>query len=112
MNRRTFVSALATVPLALRLPAAAAEGQNWANAHGPHGNGASDESGLPSAISRTDGVKWSTERPGPSAGTPIIFGDLVYITAAELQAEKLWAICLDRVSGAVRWKHDVGSGYK
>ncbi|MFN3651492.1 MAG: PQQ-binding-like beta-propeller repeat protein [Armatimonadota bacterium] len=94
------------------LLASAAGAQNWPNWRGPHFNGSSDEKNLPVRFSPTEGVRWSTELPGPSAATPVIWGDSVFVTAADLKNEKLLAICLDRKTGQVKWQKDAGSGYK
>lgn len=111
MNRRLLLTGFLALPLGLTALAAETKVQEWGNWRGPHWNGSSDETGLPEKFSPTEGVKWYTELPGPSAATPIIWGDHVYLTAAELKEQKLYALCVDRKTGQVKWKHDVGSGY-
>ncbi len=91
---------------------AAPSGQDWANWRGPHFNGSSDETGLPVKFSPTENVKWSVDLPGPSAGTPIIYGDHVFLSSVDTAAQNLAAICVDRKTGKVRWRHIAGSGYK
>lgn len=89
-----------------------ASAQDWTNWRGPHFNGSADAVGLPDRFSRTENVKWAAELPGPSAGTPIIFQDRVFVTSADLKAQELVALCLDRKSGKTLWKHNVCSGYQ
>jgi outer membrane protein assembly factor BamB len=99
--------------LALTLFVAAAAGaQDWPNWRGPHFNGSSDETGLPVKFSPTEGVKWSVDLPGPSAGTPVVWGDSVFVSSTDPHSQQLLAICLDRSNGQVKWKEAVGSGYK
>jgi len=93
--------------LALILTTAALHADNWANWRGPLHNGSSPEKGLPEKFSKTEGVKWATALPGSSAATPVIWGDLVFATAADAKTNKQSALCLDRQSGQVRWQSEV-----
>lgn len=98
--------------LALTLTAACADAQDWANWRGPHYNGSTEAKNLPVRFSRTENVKWAADMPGPAAATPIIWGDYVFVSSTDLKAQNLAALCLDRKTGKVRWKHIVGSGYR
>ena len=92
------------------LPAARA--QDWPNWRGPQFNGsAPGAKNLPVKFSPTEGVKWAADMPGPSAATPAIYGDRVFVSSTDLKAETLVAICLDRATGKERWRHAVGTGY-
>ncbi|MCC2668365.1 MAG: outer rane biosis protein BamB, partial [Armatimonadetes bacterium] len=112
MDRRELILGGAALLLAGGTRSEAAGGQNWGNWRGPNFNGSSDEKGLPAKFSPTEGVKWSTAMPGPSAATPIIWGDSVFVSSTDMGAKQLLAICLDRATGKVRWLQSVGSGYK
>ena len=48
----------------------AAFGGDWANWRGPYYNGSTDEKGLPSSWSQTEGIAWSVDLPGCSAAKP------------------------------------------
>jgi hypothetical protein len=80
-------------------------------------NGSTRDIGLPSEFSPTDNVKWSMDMPSPSASVPIIWGDDVFVSMAEPDASgdfdkgKLFAMCLDRETGEVKWKDEAGSGF-
>lgn len=120
MDRRRFgiwiALAGASLPLAsLAAPQAGKAkpvSHDWTNWRGPHFDGSSDETGLPVKFSSKEGVRWSTDLPGPSAATPIVFGDRVYVSAADLKAQQLLALCLDRKTGKVLWQQSAGSGYR
>jgi outer membrane protein assembly factor BamB len=84
---------------------------NWANWRGPNYNGSSEATGLPVKFSTTENVRWSADLPGPSAGTPIVWGDYVFVSSAQMQPEDLFAICLDRKTGRQLWKVSTHSGY-
>ncbi len=81
---------------------------NWPHWRGPHFDGSSAETNLPSTWSRTEGIAWRAELPGSSAATPIIWGDRVFIGSVDAEREKLVAICIDRTSGKHMWLRDVG----
>ena len=56
-------------------------GQNWTNWRGPNFNGSSNTSeSLPVNFDLKKGVKWKNELPGPSASTPIITDQHVFIS--------------------------------
>lgn len=92
--------------LVIVLAAAPASAADWPHWRGPHGTGASPETGLPEKWSATENVAWSVELASPGAATPIVSGDTVYVTATEGDAVLLWA--LDRANGALRWKRPIG----
>jgi outer membrane protein assembly factor BamB len=49
--------------------------------------------------------------PGPSASTPIVWGDHVFVSSTDLQTKTLRAIALDRKTGEVLWHHEVAPGF-
>jgi outer membrane protein assembly factor BamB len=91
--------------------AGAGAAQDWPNWRGPSYNGSSPAADLPVEFSPTKNVKWAAEMPGPSAATPIIWKDSIFLSSTDLKAEQLVALCLDRRTGKVRWRQNVGSGY-
>jgi len=99
--------------LAAGATAAGARAQDWPNWRGPQFNGsaAPGAKDLPVKFSPKEGVKWAADMPGPSAATPIVYGDSVFVSSTDLKAETLAAFCLDRKTGKVKWRQDVGTGY-
>lgn len=90
----------------------AAAPQDWAHWRGPAFDGSSEVTGLPTSFDPAKNIRWSTELPGPSAATPIIVGDRIYVTAAVKNEGELRGICVDRESGRILWSHDLHSGYR
>ena len=90
----------------LPLPLAAGDWDNW---RGLAHNGSSPEIGLPATFSRTENVKWSVALPGPSAATPVIHGDRVFLPAADAASGQQAALCLDRRTGALLWRADISA---
>lgn len=88
------------------------QAQNWSHWRGPNYNGSTEAKDLPIQFTPTRGVKWNVELPGPSACTPIVHGDDVYVVATDPDRKALVAISVNRTNGKIRWKHDVGSGYR
>jgi outer membrane protein assembly factor BamB len=95
------------LPLALVFSTAALHAENWSNWRGPLHNGSSPEKGLPGKFSKTEGVKWAVDLPGSSAATPAIWGDRVFVTAADPKTKQQAAICLDRKTGRQLWRADI-----
>ncbi len=102
---------LSTILFTLTL-ATAVHAENWPQWRGPTFNGATDEKGLPANFSKTESVKWSIALPGPSAATPAIWGDRVFVSSVDTQAGTLVALCLDRKTGRELWRREVGVGLK
>ena len=106
MKLTRIISALLTVSFSISIFAA-----DWAQWRGPEFNGSSPETGLPSAWEK-DQAKWSVDMPGPSASTPIIKGDKVFISTPDAETQTLHAMALDRKSGEILWKKEVGVGMR
>lgn len=83
---------------------------DWPNWRGPAYNGSSPESGLPETFSKTENFKWSLELAGAAASTPIVSGNHVFLTSTDENTKTLWAYAVERGSGKILWKHEVGSG--
>jgi outer membrane protein assembly factor BamB len=99
--------ALLVLALTLISPAVAAEWPQW---RGPLFNGSTDERNLPSQWSRTENVAWSTDLSGEAASTPVVCGDRIFLTDTDAEHDTLLAVCIDRVSGKIVWRHEVGKG--
>ena len=85
--------------------------ENWPQWRGPHYDGSSSEEKLPSDFSKTEGVKWIAKLPGPSSATPIIWGDLVFVSSTDNAAKNLHALAFDRKTGKQLWNIEVGQGF-
>ena len=66
----------------------------------------------PSFFSPTQNVKWVADLPGPSAATPIIAGEDVFLSSVDGKEDALVALCFDRKTGKRKWRQTVGSGYR
>lgn len=89
-----------------------AQAGNWPQWRGPHFNGSADETNLPSDWSRTKNVVWSADLPGASGATPVVWNDHVFVSSTDPGTDTLNALCFDRKSGRLLWRHDVAKGIR
>ena len=85
--------------------------ENWPAWRGPTRDGVSTETGLPVKWSATENVAWKLAMPAYSGSTPIIWGDLIFLSMATASAAgdlELWAV--DRNKQAVAWKRPIAGG--
>ena len=111
---RTIMSALKSSLLAVGLTTllvVPAHAENWPHWRGPNFDGSSGETKLPDDFSKTNHVKWIASLPGPSAATPIIWGDRVFVSSTDTRTKALRAICLDFKTGRELWNQEVGTGF-
>lgn len=85
----------------------ALQAANWPHWRGPFFNGASTATNLPASFSKTENVRWAADLPGPSAATPIVWGDRVFISSTDTADQSLLALCFDRRTGKELWHHRV-----
>ena len=102
---------LALLTLALTA-ASSVHADHWPQWRGPHFNGSSDERDLPSQWSQTENIAWSVDLPGVAASTPIVWENRVFLSGADSANDVLQAMCVDRTSGKLLWKHDVARGIR
>jgi outer membrane protein assembly factor BamB len=92
--------------------AASLQAGNWPNWRGPNHDGSTTAGNLPTKFSKTENIKWTINLPGPSAGTPIVWDNKIFVSSTVKKDGSLLAICIDRKSGKTLWKDKAGSGYR
>ncbi|HLU48770.1 MAG TPA: PQQ-binding-like beta-propeller repeat protein, partial [Planctomycetota bacterium] len=80
---------------------------DWPHFRGPFYNGSTDEKGLPDNFSLTENVAWEAPLPGPSAATPIVVGDHVFVSSVNAEDKTLVAMAFDRKTGKKLWEHTI-----
>ena len=58
------------------------EAENWAHWRGVAGNGVSSSAKPPTEWSETKNVKWKVAVPGRGSGSPVVWGDQVFVVTA------------------------------
>ncbi|MGL6094678.1 MAG: PQQ-binding-like beta-propeller repeat protein [Fimbriiglobus sp.] len=96
-----FLPALAFGLLASALPA----GDNWPEFRGPRGDGVSDATAVPTTWSEKENVRWKVLIHDKGWSSPVVWGDQVWVTTAEENGKKYYAVCVDRNTGNI--VHDV-----
>jgi outer membrane protein assembly factor BamB len=101
------VAAASLVVTAIAPLQAAQEPAGWSSWRGPLGTGVAPDGDPPIEFSEELNVAWKLALPGEGSGSPVIWGDLVFVTTAvpgEAEAFdfELWAV--DRRSGEIRWQ--------
>src|SRR5437763_1474710 len=92
--------------------ALSAMAENWGQWRGPNFNGSTSEKNLPGKFSKSENLAWTLDLPGPSAATPAVWDDWVFVSSGDKTGQKMVAFCIDRINGKVLWKKDVAQGYR
>ncbi|MDP6795716.1 MAG: PQQ-binding-like beta-propeller repeat protein, partial [Verrucomicrobiota bacterium] len=100
------------IGLAAVLALVGAQAGEWGNWRGPNYDGSTDEKNLPVKFSKTQNVLWSVKMDGPSAGTPVVWGDNVFVSSSNPDKERLTANCYDLGTGVLKWSHQVAKGHR
>ena len=85
----------------------------WPQWRGPASNGVSTTAQPPTEWSETKNVRWKIDVPGRGAGTPIVWGDRVYLSTAvpadpaagATGVHKFIVMAINRKDGTVAWQH-------
>jgi outer membrane protein assembly factor BamB len=84
------------------------QAENWPQWRGPALNGVSTEVGLPVVWSKTENVAWRLPMATFSGSTAIVWGERVFVNAAEGDGLELWAV--NRADGTPLWKQHLSGG--
>ncbi|MEM9352360.1 MAG: PQQ-binding-like beta-propeller repeat protein [Planctomycetota bacterium] len=77
-----------------------ARAQDWPQWRGPNGNNhAAPGAAAPTQWSETSGLAWKTPIPGRGHSSPTLFGDRIYLTTCDEDAETQSLLVIDRATG-------------
>jgi outer membrane protein assembly factor BamB len=114
MGRVVFFAAVVAIALVgqwVRSEELMANGMDWRGWRGPRGDGVAQVGQRPPAVwSKGENVLWRAPIAGRGHSSPIVVGDRVVVTTADEEREIQSVVCLDRISGAVRWHAVVHQG--
>jgi len=74
---------------------------NWPEFRGPGGDGHADSAKLPLTWSETEHVRWKTAIHDRGWSSPVIWGDQIWLTTATQDGTQMFAVEVDRKSGAI-----------
>ena len=98
---------LLAVALAWLAVAPILQADDWPMWRGPDANSVSRTKVAPLHWSPTNNIAWKTPIPGVGYSSPIVVGDSIFVTSADLETEERLLFCLSRESGKTRWKRSV-----
>lgn len=88
-----------------------AEDGNWGHWRGDAGNGVSNTATPPTEWSDSKNVKWKVAIPGRGSGSPVVWGDQVFVVtaitanaAADTNKISFRVMCYDRKTGDQQWE--------
>ncbi len=112
---------LAVLAVALLAVSASAQ-ENWPQWRGPDQNNIAATADPPVTWSETENIVWKTALPSWSGGSPIVWGDKVYLMSPSKPGEskeeqdaggaKLLLLCIAKADGKVLWEHELAEGNK
>jgi len=133
MNRRTLVLAALSVSLLAGAARAGAPDEAWPSFRGAQARGIAGDAPTPVEwnVERGENVLWKTAIPGMGHGSPVIWGDRVFVVSAvgdkadpqlkiglygeiapvEDDSVQRWKLfCLDRDTGKIEWERTLHEG--
>lgn len=79
---------------------------DWPQFRGPNGSGVAKDANPPIEFGPDKNLLWRVElRPGHSS--PVIGGELVFVTTCDQESKRLSVVAIDRSQGKVRWERSV-----
>jgi outer membrane protein assembly factor BamB len=84
------------------------DAQQWGHWRGPIGNGVSLTAKPPREFGLTKNLQWKREIPGSGSGSPVVWGNKVFVTSAVKGAQggafDFRVYALDRATGEILWE--------
>lgn len=136
--RRLSVAVVGIVVLsATSSPSDVVANENWPQWRGPTANGISDSKNLPTewSLEKNQNIVWKAELPSWSGGTPVIWGDRIFVTSpSKVESQQpattsqesgkggkgrprrdpggqtLMLLCLSKKDGSLLWQRDLDTG--
>ncbi|KAA5543166.1 PQQ-binding-like beta-propeller repeat protein [Roseiconus nitratireducens] len=79
--------------------------EDWPGWRGPRGDGTSQETQVPTVWDGQAGtnIRWKSAIPGTGFSSPVVIGDVVFLTACDPSSNQRLLHCVDRRNGSIRW---------
>lgn len=77
--------------------------QEWSRFRGPNGSGISLAKSIPAKWTATD-FNWKVALPGAGHSSPVLWGEKVFLTAADEKAGQFFILCVDAIDGRTLWQ--------
>jgi outer membrane protein assembly factor BamB len=93
------------------LPAGVHAGEHWERFRGPNGSGVADDKDVPVRFSDKENMLWKTAIPGTGNGSPIVWGDRIFVHSASDDGSQRMLLCLNTRDGKIAWTRSI-PGFK
>ena len=94
--------------LLLALLSQTADGQEWTRFRGPNGSGISSATSVPVHWSEKD-YNWKVELPGNGHGSPVLWGERLFLNCEEDDGATRVVLCIDTRTGKRLWRKSFAS---
>ena len=84
-----------------------ARAEEWSRFHGPNGQGQSDTR-LPVKWTEAD-YNWRVELPGLGHGSPVVWGDKVFVHSAHPESAERYLVAVNAADGKIAWQRSFKS---
>jgi outer membrane protein assembly factor BamB len=84
------------------------DAQEWTRFRGPNGSGQSEAKTIPEKWTDTD-LNWKRELPGAGNGSPVLWGDLLFLMSGDPETSERFLLCLAADSGQIVWRKNFPS---
>ena len=81
---------------------------DWPRFRGPNGTGISHAKTVPVKWTTND-YNWVMDLPGHGHGSPVIFGEKLYVVCGQKRTAERIVVCVDVESGQILWKRSFSS---
>jgi outer membrane protein assembly factor BamB len=82
--------------------------QEWTRFRGPNGSGESEAAGIPAKWTDSD-YNWKVALPGVGHGSPVVWGDKIFLLSADPKTATRHVLCLSAADGKIVWQRDYPS---
>lgn len=87
---------------------AAEPSKGWTRFRGENGVGVHEDCTVPLPWAKKD-VKWVTGLPGAGNGSPVVFGNKIFVISADPRTAERYLVCIDLKTGEELWKNSYPS---
>jgi len=99
---RFFWSVLYLLTVAAAGPIGAADVAAWPRFRGNNGDGVGEIADPPVQWTEND-FAWRTALPGSGHSSPVIWGERLFVTSADVKTGERFVVCLNAPDGRIRW---------
>ena len=82
--------------------------QEWTRFRGPNGGGVSEATTIPTKFSDKD-FNWKVKLPGEGHGSPVVWGEKIFLMAANEKNADRFVVCINAKDGSLAWSKDYSS---